>query len=1788
MASIQAVGSRLVGVVRINAIGLGAVEYLLHGCDPSPAEQVQDLENLVAEHEQALREGREHAHGAEQGHDLDRKQEVTGPSGRGQWVAKQGANYYLDAVKHGEPAGVWFGSGIAAVGLPYRAGEVAEADPLRAIFGEHRYPESVKPGSTKDSPVYLGNKPRNYPTLSERVDKALKAEPDATLERQAEIEAKVGRKKSPSSTAYYDVTFSPDKSVSVYYAALIAAGDYETAQAVREAHDLAVRLALEGAEKEVAWVRTGTHGAAGPSGETVGKFEPAVGLVGVLFAHTTNRDGEPQLHAHGGVLNKAATEDGRIFALDGNAFRPVKDAMKVRYDRTMEALMGAVAPAVFVARPEGKGRQIAGITPKLMDEASGRTRVSVQPKLDALTQEFRDNHGGREPGPRERNRIRNKAVTQTRSPKSGPAGRAGIEAWNQQGEAGRRERLTAGKQAVEDQWVRAIVGGHSMPMATGELAATLTAEELATQYPTLASVAARRVPVAAELASGRDGVAMAAVEARRAELLATVLPLALATVQRQYATWSIGNLVDAIDNQLGDDHGALQLAPGARHEWLWDAAQRAVAGGHGVVQVGVADPVVVPAELRREVDGRSELRRHRPEAYAMAEHLSGEERLRAIAISNGARRLDPEVVAGVADRARSVGLSTDQVAVLEGALSSGRRIEILVGPAGAGKSHTVRRLAEEWTALTGGQVFGTATGQKATNNLDGLGIEVINTHNLVASLTPDERGTVARRLTDRDFIVLDEAGMSLSPDQLALAEAVEAAGAKMMFAGDHHQLTSPGAGGMFAHLAALPGTLELEQVHRFQNPWEREASLRLRVGDPSVAAVYANEGRLRLGTLDEMEYQATQDFIADMLEPTKWAKDDNGNEVVVERGVESLLIVTSNEQAARLSKDIQTDLARLGLIGSEKLIEARGEVGLRRGDRVQAERNDRQLRVDGAVDADGKQREALPVTNRDIFTVLSYDPEVKELLVRDQRGAVAHLTKDYVREYVSLAYAVTNHSAQGLSVQRGRFVGGRDVDLEALYPGLTRGWEYNVGYFVGEWNADEHDPMRIRDTKEARMVEVMGRSDIDRAAITVREESIAEMSSMLKIGDTYDRWAVDRGRTRYAAMVGELLGVGAYEEKAYPALLGRLRAVELAGHDVRAVFEQAIAARELDSADSLSKVMHHRLQGFTEDRARDYTPEQVAENRRAALRPAWAELAVQHHARAAAEGSAVEDTLGRLAAMAHARTEELGAAQAVEPAPWALEWLGAVPDAEADPAGHRQWTTDAGVVAAYREYRNIPADQISIGEAPPEVQQLAYELWTRAADAGAGDPRAVNWRALSDVELRERVEVWERTQRTGPLVVSDERGEALQLAHDAHTDALVGQARLDAMADDDPAREGLAARVHDDEVMAAQARGFAQSLDDAHATRQAWWASTAPEREAAQGARRELDRRTPASQKNLDAGEEPRAGDGQSTQGGQGKQGGQEQPRSTGRQGKRGEPQRYDPREPWQKRTLFGEQETLDLDNTVDTAATPKGSDRFTDGYAAARERGLAEVDPDGTMSRREREGEFGRQVGAEVHAGIRVEHGARLDPQGQLSDSALTQARVRELATQTREQAEAAARDAAEQAASVGHAPAEHTRDEELSPGGGEIENAAVPATGGEPSQREAPAVELPSTELERPEPREGTEPTTEVGAERAVSPAEQVGQAMRELRQVERNGHVDRAVRQAAHEHDAQAAGTERVPSVEQSQNPRQALEAAEEQAALDDEVAQRRGPSLGQQHSAKREQEIEQHRHDGMEMD
>ena len=126
---------------------------------------------------------------------------------------------------------------------------------------------------------------------------------------------------SPIRVAAFDLTFSAPKSVSTLY----ALGDSD---AVRDAHDRAVREAFAYLERSAASVRRG-HG-----GATVLEAD---GFAAAAFRHRTSRSGDPQLHTHVVAANVARGVDLKWSALDGRRLYAHARAASLTYQAVLRA-----------------------------------------------------------------------------------------------------------------------------------------------------------------------------------------------------------------------------------------------------------------------------------------------------------------------------------------------------------------------------------------------------------------------------------------------------------------------------------------------------------------------------------------------------------------------------------------------------------------------------------------------------------------------------------------------------------------------------------------------------------------------------------------------------------------------------------------------------------------------------------------------------------------------------------------------------------------------------------------------------------------------------------------------------------------------------------------------------------------------------------------------------------------------------------------------------------------------------------------------------------------------------------------------------------------------------------------------------------------------------------------------------------------------------------------------------------------------------------------------------------
>jgi hypothetical protein len=268
-------------------------------------------------------------------------------------------------------------------------------------------------------------------------------------------------------------------------------------------------------------------------------------------------------------------------------------------------------------------------------------------------------------------------------------------------------------------------------------------------------------------------------------------------------------------------------------------------------------------------------------------------------------------------------------------------------------------------------------------------------------------------------VIVDEAGM-IPTDRLAeLADLADVRGWRVVLVGDPQQFSAVGRGGMFGLLVDTYDPIELDRVHRFTQTWERDATLRLRAGDPDITDLYEAHGRLHGGTPDAMERAAVRAW---------WSHRQAGETVA--------LLAPTNELVDRLNYRCQQRRLHAGDLDVNGRHIDQGTVRLHAGDEIATRRNDRQLLTDRGE----------MVRNRAQWTIEAIHPD-SSVTAQGRHGSV-HLPARYVAEHVELAYAATATAAQGRTVHHALLVVDGGCDVRNLYVAMSRGTTSNHAYLT--------------------------------------------------------------------------------------------------------------------------------------------------------------------------------------------------------------------------------------------------------------------------------------------------------------------------------------------------------------------------------------------------------------------------------------------------------------------------------------------------------------------------------------------------------------------------------------------------------------------------------------------------------------------------------------------------------------------------------------------------------------------
>jgi Ti-type conjugative transfer relaxase TraA len=346
-------------------------------------------------------------------------------------------------------------------------------------------------------------------------------------------------------------------------------------------------------------------------------------------------------------------------------------------------------------------------------------------------------------------------------------------------------------------------------------------------------------------------------------------------------------------------------------------------------------------------------------------------------------------------------LGKEQQAALEH-ITGRSGLAIVVGYAGTGKSAMLGIARGEWESA-GLTVRGAALSGIAAEGLEngsGIGSRTI------ASM---EHGWSQGRdlLTVDDVLVIDEAGMvGTRQIERVLSRAAEA-GAKVVLVGDPQQLQSIEAGAAFRSIHERHGGVEITEVRRQHQDWQRDATRHLATGHTGEA-IQAYDERDMVHAAETREAARSE-----LVERWDRQRQDNPNDT-------RIILTHTNDEVRSLNDAARTCMRDAGELGDDVLVKAvRGERQFASGDRIMFLKNDRGLEVkNGTLGTVERVSESHMAVRTDTGRSVSFD------------------MKDY--NDVDHGYAATIHKAQGMTVDRAHVLATPGMDSHGAYVALSR------------------------------------------------------------------------------------------------------------------------------------------------------------------------------------------------------------------------------------------------------------------------------------------------------------------------------------------------------------------------------------------------------------------------------------------------------------------------------------------------------------------------------------------------------------------------------------------------------------------------------------------------------------------------------------------------------------------------------------------------------------------------------
>ncbi|MHB1519951.1 MAG: MobF family relaxase [Ferrimicrobium sp.] len=1033
--------------------------------------------------------------------------------------------YYAES---GTPPGRWKGAGLADLGGGKgieHGSEVTESQ-LWNMLGLVADPLTGEPVGRALRIRRMSMADRIKAKVA-RLPETLTGEDRALAIERIKAEEARAEKRLGKPVAGFDLTFSPSKSVSVAW----ALADQETKAIVYRCHQRAIDYVLGYAEREVIHSRSGKNGVL---------QEDVTGISAASFTHYDSRAGDPQLHDHVIVWNRAKSiSDGKWRTLDGSGLYKSIVTLGVMHEGVLSDLLTEALGVGWEERmtPGGMSKsEMIGVPVDLMEEFSQRV-AAVREHKAHLVEQFHLAHG-RAPSAVESVRLAQQANLETRQDKVHRSLAEMTDDW--------RQRAVRYLDDDPTTFVASLANRNDLPL--------LRAGDLSQ------------------------------------EMLQEVASLALERVSERHATFGRMNVLAEVHRQL---QGLRFVTPDDRVAVAERTTDIALAEA---IQISSPELYHLPERFKR-ADGSSRMRPKERYLYTTATLLDAEADLFWAARSLDAPVVSVGTVKAVAEvklAGRDFTMSYDQALAVEAIATSTRRLDLLVGPAGTGKTTTMAGLRAAWELGHGpGSVIGLAPSATAAQVLaDELGIETENTakwlhewrqsarrqaeRDRLASLTPvipdapERRGARQREIERLDglltrwrfhpgqLVIIDEASLI---GTFALDELVSAAceaDAKVLLVGDPAQISSITAGGMFGSLVRERGDMvaTLSDVRRFNHAWERTTSMELRVGNEEAIDAYETHQRIKEGEREELIEALYQAWRSDVM-----------------AGQDSLMIAGDGDTVTELNNRARADRVAAGEVTATGLSLVDGTIaGV--GDEVVTRENNRLLTTGKGWVKNGDRWQVIATSNDGTMTIRRLGG----------RGEVT-LPSDYVAEHVELSYATTAYRAQGRTLDTAHAMITSTTPREVLYVAATRGRETNLLYVDTHYDPDSataHEGTTEVQSARQVLVTCLANQGSEMGVHEMIRKEHEEAEGIIRLHGEYETIA----RIAEEEQWNELLARSGLTDKrleqiressAYGPLLSALRGAKARGIDIDDDFPTLVTARQLDDADDLAALLANRV-----------------------------------------------------------------------------------------------------------------------------------------------------------------------------------------------------------------------------------------------------------------------------------------------------------------------------------------------------------------------------------------------------------------------------------------------------------------------------------------------------------------------------------------------------------------------------------------------------------------------------------